>query len=85
MGSGTITGAFAWWSGFYGALARMPGGSLGEALPCLVRDDRICALLAGAAGAAERPAYQPLVLWAGIAILALGLLLRLTAALRGIR
>ena len=77
MGIGTITGALAWWSGFYGWLGSTPGGSLTDALACLFMDDRTCALLAGASGAAVRPVYQPLVLWAGLAVLALGLLLRL--------
>ncbi|BCW86945.1 hypothetical protein sos41_00710 [Alphaproteobacteria bacterium SO-S41] len=77
FGVGLVAGAVAWWAGFYGWLANELGGSLSEVVPCLLVSDDTCALLAGVGGLTGRPVYSPVALWAGIAVLAIGIVLHL--------
>jgi hypothetical protein len=87
-GAGVVGIAFIWWLSFYSSikedLAQVPGrvpgaDSVFDAINCLYSSSGICALVAGVAKLAGRTVYEPMLFWFGLAGLALGLLVRLSA------
>lgn len=84
-----VAGAIAWWFVFFSdelgrAGAAVVGLSprLGEWVGCMSSSEGPCAVIAGLARLGGRIAYEPLLLWAGIATLWAGAGLRIAAELR---
>lgn len=91
-GAAIVAAAFVWWLIFYSSvmreLAQLPGAPPGgnsvfEAIRCLYTNSEVCGLISGVARLAGRTAYEPMLLWVGLAGLVLGILIRVTAKPRG--
>jgi len=81
-------GAFAWWMAFYSAilqeLARAPGAPASsngvmDFFTCFYSGRDVCGLIAGSARMLGRTPYEPMLLWAGLAALVGGIVIRLAA------
>jgi len=86
-GSVVLVGALIWWFSFYSAVARELGKATGggadlgvlDAMSCLYSSGGICAIATVAATVVGRTAYEPMLLWFGLAGLVLGVLIRYAA------
>ena len=83
-----VAAAFAWWLAFYSSimreLAQAPGGTPGgnsvfDAISCLYSSRDVCGFIAGFARLVGRTPYEPMVLWAGLAGVVIGVVVRLAA------
>jgi hypothetical protein len=88
LGLVVTAGAFAWWLAFYSAIMRElsrapnapPGGnSVFDAVSCLYSSKDVCGLIAGAARMIGKTPYEPMLLWAGLAGLVVGIVVRVAA------
>ena len=80
--------ACGWWFAFYSTIMRElsrapnapPGGnSVFDAISCLYSSKDVCALFAGAARFVGKTPYEPMLLWVGLAVLVLGVVVRLAS------
>jgi hypothetical protein len=87
-GFAVTVGAFAWWFAFYSAIMRElsrapnapPGGnSVFDAISCLYSSKDVCGFIAGFARLMGRQPYEPTLLWAGVAGIVLGVVVRLAS------
>lgn len=71
IGALGVTGAVIWWTIYF------EGISFG-ALPCLVGSSGNCGLLFSIGSFAGKTAYNPLVFWAGAALVIVGIVMKIS-------
>ena len=87
LGVLVFAGAFIWWFQFYSSVANelrpMAGGqatmSVWDAKSCLYSSSDFCGLVSGGARLLGRTPYEPMLFWAGLAALVIGIVVRLAA------
>jgi hypothetical protein len=86
--------AFAWWLAFYSTIMRElsrapnapPGGnSVVDAISCLYSSKDVCGFIAGFARMMGRTPYEPMLLWAGLAGVVAGVVIRMASKPAGSR
>ena len=87
-GAVVLVAAIGWWFVFYsgvvGELRKAPGGietgaGLGDMWRCLYSSDGLCALISGGANLMGKTPYEPMLFWAGLAGLVVGVIVRVAA------
>lgn len=88
IGAAVLVGALVWWFVFYSSVVRelhnAPGGreagaSVRDMWRCLYSSDGLCALISGGANLLGKTPYEPMIFWAGVAALVVGVVVRLAA------
>jgi hypothetical protein len=88
VGTALTVAAVAWWFTFYSSVMRElalapgapPGGhSVLDAVTCLYSSQDLCGFITGLARLAGRTPYEPMLFWVGVASLAAGIIVRLSA------
>lgn len=87
LGVVVAAAAVAWWYVFYSSVVRevtsVPGGStqisVMDAKSCLYSSSDFCGLISGAARMLGKTPYEPMLFWAGLAALVIGVVVRLAA------
>ncbi|HEX8955269.1 MAG TPA: hypothetical protein VF798_03290 [Burkholderiaceae bacterium] len=77
LGIVLIAAALYWWWSFYAPLAHKFGTDLSHATSCIYSNSGICAAVTGVSQFAGKTPYSPVLIWAGAACTALGILIRL--------
>jgi hypothetical protein len=85
-GAVLAAGAVIWWYAFYskviGELNQLNPGSdassssVLDTLSCLYSSAGVCSLVSGVASIAGRTPYEPMLLWVGVGLLAVGIIVR---------
>jgi hypothetical protein len=87
LGLVVVAAAVAWWYTFFASVARevsrVPGGnaqiSVFDAKSCLYSNSDFCGLISGAARMLGNTPYEPMLFWAGLVGLVVGVVVRLAA------
>ena len=87
LGVIAVAAACVWWYTFFSSVvrevARVPGGStqisVADAKSCLYSNSDFCGLISGAARMLGNTPYEPMLFWAGIVALVVGVVVRLAA------
>jgi hypothetical protein len=87
LGAVVLAGAFIWWFQFYSSVASelkpVAGGkatlSVWDAKSCLYTSSDFCGLVSGGARLLGATPYEPMLFWAGLVALIIGVVIRLAA------
>lgn len=77
LGVVLVAAALYWWWSFYAPLAQKFDTDLSHATSCIYSNGGICAAISGISQFAGKTPYSPVLIWAGAACAALGILIRL--------
>ncbi len=75
-----MVAALCWWWSFYAPLAHKLDVDLSHATSCIYSNSGVCAFATGVSQFSGKTPYSPVLMWAGSAATALGILIKLARA-----
>jgi hypothetical protein len=78
LGMVLMAAALCWWWSFYAPIVHKLNADLSHATSCIYSNSGVCALATSFSQFSGKTPYSPVLLWAGAASAALGVLIKLS-------